>query len=113
MNHFNLSHAIIGLLGILLIINTIFVLIYPKYYSRLSKPFFFEPISNKQKEHVQKFIKNTENTDRYITSIVCVGLAMTAIAWALGKIQSITFPFFSITAIMIISRYLLKDKNAK
>lgn len=111
MEQIDILHVVGGILGVVLVVNTILVLIYPSYYSCLSRSFFIEPISEKQKEATREFIEKNVNSDRYLTSIVSLALAAFAIVWAFGQIKSVTVPFFSLAVLVLASRYLLVKRK--
>lgn len=84
LEQINLLHKIIGVLGVLLIINAILIMVFPKYYLFFSRSFFIESATDIGKNEAREKIKKDEKSQRYILGFVAILLGTIAIHWALG-----------------------------
>lgn len=103
MDQVNLIKNITEIFGILLILNSIAIILSPKYFSFFNKTYFIEPLTKKGKEEVVNFI-NTKDYfgQRFISSILCAVLGVYGIVWAQGWVESVSFLRIAIVLFIII-----------
>ncbi len=90
--------------GIVLIINSLLIIFSKKYFLFLNRIFFIENASDAQKRRVEEFVDNNKNSDRPVVFVASLGLGIISLAWSLGVIESITFPFFVLALSLFIAK---------
>ena len=80
-----------------------------KYYSLLTKSYFFERLTEQQKEKTRFEIAKKSSVERYSAGILSLSIGVSSILWASKTISY--FPFFILAALaflMVIINYLKK-----
>lgn len=83
----------VGIVGVLVVANGLFMLFSSKYYNSLSKTFFIEKISDQERQKLDKQIQDQNAGSRYIICIIVIFFGSTAIMWALGIKSALGWPF--------------------
>jgi hypothetical protein len=84
MFQIDLLHAVIGLFGLVLILNATFIIFSSKYYSYFTKSLFIEPISSEGRENFNLYLEKEKDAQRYGLSAVSILMGVIAIAWTFG-----------------------------
>lgn len=103
---------LVGLLGLILTINSTLMLISDKYLSFLSKSFLIEPASDKKKEELKSFTEENTLESRYAISFFGFGLALESFLWSFGIKKS--FSFFVLPLLfMLVGYFFGKQRSSK